>query len=86
MGIHTEGNNLFLNIFSYQQMAVARSIFTLYGAVQLFLAAFDMSMTMVPLKVAIGLEKYDFWAFKKNRKNSPGYTCVTSRSKAAQNN
>ena len=23
-------------------------------------------MTVVPLKVALGLEKFDFWAFKKN--------------------
>ena len=53
------------------------SIFTLDGGFQLFWAAFDLPMTVVPLKVALGLEKFDFWAFKKNnRKNSLGYTCV----------
>ena len=46
-------------------MAVARSIFTLDGGFELFWAAFDLSMTVVPLKVALGLEKFDFWAFKK---------------------
>ena len=35
-------------------MAVARSIFTLDGALQLFWAAFDMPVTVVPLKVALG--------------------------------
>ena len=34
-------------------MAVARSIFTLDGWVQLFWAAFDMPITVVPLKVAL---------------------------------
>ena len=49
-GIHPEGN-----IFNFfKQMAVARSIFTLGGGVQLFWAAFDMPMTVVPLKVALG--------------------------------
>ena len=58
-------------------MAVAHSIFTLDGGFQLFWAAFDLHMTVVPLKFALGLEKIDFWAFKKNnRKNSLGYTCV----------
>ena len=58
-------------------MAVAHSIFTLGGGIQLFWAAFNMPMTVVPLKVALGLEKFDFWAFRKNnRENSPGYTCV----------
>ena len=34
-------------------------------------------MTVVPLKVALGLEKIDFWSFQKNNlKNSLGYTCV----------
>ena len=47
-------------------MAVAHSIFTLDGWVQLFWAAFDMPMTVVKLKVALGLEKFDFWAFKQN--------------------
>ena len=48
-----------------KQMAVAHSIFTLDVGVQLFWAAFDLPMTVVPLKVALGLEKFDFWAFKK---------------------
>ena len=47
-------------------MAVARSIFTLDRGIQLFWAALDLPMTVVPLKVAIGLEKFDFWAFKKS--------------------
>ena len=46
-------------------MAVAHSIFTLDGVVQLFWAAFDMPVTVVPLKVALGWDKFDFWAFKK---------------------
>ena len=36
-----------------------------WGGVQLFWAAFDMPMTVVSLKVALGLGKFDFWAFKK---------------------
>ena len=65
-GIHWEGNNLFFKLF-FKQMAVACSIFTLGGeGVQLFWAAFDMSVTMVPLKVALGCKKIDYWAFKKN--------------------
>ena len=36
----------------FKQMAVAHSIFTLDGWVQLFWAAFDMPMRGVPLKVA----------------------------------
>ena len=52
-------------------MALANPIFTLDGGLQLFWAAFDMPMTVVPLKVALGLEKNDFWSFHKNyRKNS----------------
>ena len=47
-------------------MAVACSIFTLDGVVQLFWAAFDMPMTGVPLKVALGQDKFDFWEFQKN--------------------
>ena len=47
------------------------------GGFQLFWKAFDLHMTVVPLKVALGLEKFDFWAFQKNnRKNSLGYTGV----------
>ena len=44
-------------------MAVAHSIFTLDGWVQLFWAAFDMPVTGVPLKVALGYTIF-FWPFK----------------------
>ena len=47
-------------------MAVARSIFTLDGGFQLFCAAFDMPVTGVALKVALGYKKIVFWAFQKN--------------------
>ena len=50
------------------EMVVAHSISTLDGWVQLFWAAFDMPITMVPLKFALGLKKIDFWAFKKNNR------------------
>ena len=33
---------------------------------QLFWTAFDMLVTVVPLKVALGLENIDFWEFQKN--------------------
>ena len=58
-------------------MAIAHSIFTLDGGFQLFWAAFYLPMTVVPLKVALGLEKFDFWAFqKKNYEESPdGLLC-----------
>ena len=45
-------------------MAVACSIFTLGGRVQLFWTAFDMPVTGVPLKVALGY-KFFFGCFKK---------------------
>ena len=71
-------------------MAVAHSIFNLGGRVQLFWTAFDMPMTGVPLKVALGWHKFDFWAFKKNNHANANAifngTTVTSISKAAQNN
>ena len=47
-------------------MAVARSIFTLGGQVQLFWTAFDMPVTGVPLKVALGYKKMFFLALQKN--------------------
>ena len=66
-GLYPEGNNLFFEEKKFfKQMAVARSIFTLGGAVQLFWAAFDMPMTGVPLKVALGYTKIDFCTFQKN--------------------
>ena len=45
-------------------------IFTLDGGFQLFWAAFDLPMTVVPLKVVLGLEKNDFWTFQKNNHTS----------------
>ena len=49
----------------FKQMAVACSIFTLDGWVQLFWAAFDMLVTVVPLKVPLGWHKFYFWVFQK---------------------
>ena len=50
----------------FKQIAVAHSIFTLDGGgVQLFWAAFDLILAVVPLKVALGLAKIIFWIFKK---------------------
>ena len=46
-------------------MSVACSIFTLDGGFQLFWAAFDLPVTVVLLKVTLGLEKFDFWAIQK---------------------
>ena len=54
----------------FKQMAVACSIFTLYGAVQLFWIAFDMPVT-VPLNVVLGYKKIVFWAFQKNNHGNP---------------
>ena len=56
-------------------MAVAHSIFTLGGGFQLFCAAFDMRVTGVPLKVALGYTKMGFWVFQKNNRKTA--TCVT---------
>ena len=36
----------------------------------MFWAPFDMPVTVVPLRVALGLEKIDFWAFQKNNHSS----------------
>ena len=46
-------------------MAVAQSIFPLNGWLQLFWANFDMALTFLALKIAIGLEKNIFRYFKK---------------------
>ena len=51
-------------------MAVACSIFTLGGAVQLFWSAFDMPVTGVPLKVALGYKN----CFLVVLKNNHGHT------------
>ena len=47
-------------------MALADPIFTLVVGFQLFWAAFDMTMTGVPLEVALGYKKIVFWAFQNN--------------------
>ena len=39
--------------------------------VQLFWADFDMPVTVVPLKVALGCKKFVFWAFPKNNHGPP---------------
>ena len=49
----------------FRKTALADPIFTLDGGFQLFLAALGLPMTVVPLKVALGLENFGFWAFKK---------------------
>ena len=41
-------------------MALADPILTLVVGFQLIWAAFDLLVTVVPLKVALGLEKFDF--------------------------
>ena len=46
-------------------MALADPIFTLDDKVELFWAAFDQIFTVVPLKVALGGHKFDFWSFQK---------------------
>ena len=48
----------------FLNLAVAHSKFILDGWVQLFWAAFDMPMTVVPLEVALGYKK-KFVCFKK---------------------
>ena len=65
MGIHPEGNNLFFK--KNKQMAVAHSIFTLDGWVQLFWAAFYMPVTVVPLKVALWYKKIVFFGISKKK-------------------
>ena len=64
-GIHWEGNNLFFENNFFKQMAEACSIFTLDEWVQLSWAAFDIPITVVPLKVALGYKKFVSRVFKK---------------------
>ena len=52
------------NIF-FRKIALADPIFTLDGG-SIVLAAFDPILAVVPIKVALGLGKIDFWAFKTN--------------------
>ena len=49
-GIHREGNNLF-----FENNVLNQIHFICGGGVQLFWSAFDMPMTVVPLKAALGL-------------------------------
>ena len=49
----------------FKEIAVACSILTLDGGCQLFWAALDLLLTVVPLVVAFRLEINDFWTFKK---------------------
>ena len=51
-------------------MALAHSIFTIGGQVQLFWTYFDLIFAVIPLKVALGWHKFDFWAFQKNNQAS----------------
>ena len=51
-------------------MAVACSIFTLGRQVHLFWTAFDPMFAVVPLEVALGWHKFDFWVFQKNNQAS----------------
>ena len=67
---NTPRRQQFIFSFLFKQMVVARSIFTLGGWVQLFWTAFDPIFTVVPLKVALGWHKFDFWAFQKNNQAS----------------
>ena len=48
-------------------MIVACSTFTLDGGFQLFWATFDMPVTGVPLKVALGYKKNVFLGILKNK-------------------
>ena len=49
----------------FRKTAPTDPVFTLDREFQLFWAAFDLCVTVVPLKVALGLEKIEFWALKK---------------------
>ena len=51
--------------YFFRKTALADPLFTLDGGFQLFWAASDMLVTVIPLKLALGLEKNDFWAFQK---------------------
>ena len=51
-------------------MAVACSIFTLGGWVQLFWTDFDPMFAVILLKVALEWHKFDFWVFQKNNQAS----------------
>ena len=52
----------------FRKTALADPIFTSDRGFHLFWAAFDLPIRVVPLKVALGLEKIDFWTFQKNNR------------------
>ena len=51
--------------YFFWKTALADPIFTLVLGFQSFWAAFNLLVTVVPLKVALGWGKIDFWVFKK---------------------
>ena len=53
------------NLENIRKMALADPIFSLVVGFQLFWAAFDLLVTVVPLKVALGWENLIFGHFKK---------------------
>ena len=70
-GIHREGINLFFenNLFLTNGCNLLNIQFR--WGIQLFWVAFDMHVTVVPLKVALGWDKVDFWAFQINNHGPP---------------
>ena len=60
--------------YFFRKTALADPIFTLDGGFQLFWTAFYMPVTGVPLEVALGWQKFYFWAFQK--KNHASVTQV----------
>ena len=68
-------------------MAVAHSIFTLGGWVQLFWTAFDMPVARGTIKSCIRIQKNVFWEIKKNnhdvtlRLHLPDYFFETPKNK-----
>ena len=60
--------------YFFRKTALADPILTLEWGFQLFWASFDLPVRVVLLKVALGLEKIDFWAFKKLSQMNTGQT------------
>ena len=54
----------------FRKMALDDPIFILVVGFHLFWTAFDLLVTVVPLKMALGLQKNYFWAFQKNNHTS----------------
>ena len=65
-GLHPEGNNSLFEIYFFLTNDCSSLNIHYRWVVQLFWAAFDMPMTGVPLKVALGYKKIVFWLFQKN--------------------